>query len=1154
MATAKELQEALEEARKLRAERGGQPGREAGPRALTPEQLEEARRLRSGVPDVEPQPITDAREIGAGSAGELLARRGRLLGAGAVQGVGDIVSLPFSVADIVAESRHLHTEQKSGTGQAVRDAFAVPADFIRGDITPQDRGERLAGFIGEEAAAGGPIAFSLRKLAKARVAVGKAGRFLTGLAEESTPAFIASETAGTFGAAQGRLVFEETGTAGEIFGAVAGDLILRNFGPAGIRILKGLKKFAGISLKSVPEQDAKMRAVAEALREPGGIAKMVKTKEGREALADAAEFVQRETGFTEEIDAALSLMDEYDALARDLGVNPDDMFIPSPLANPGLATLMHSATSRSPTLAVRILAASERGSRSLQRKMITLGGLGPDVAEGRLRNVQAVAEAEATRRIDEVAAEVAENQVRQAAEVQAKDQGALDLLDETGEFALDEGADAARKAAVSEAFAVRIKESWLTAKRETVTPKYDYVEELAEQFANIRWSVKNSKTALAKVRGPLREAGELDSANDLFKIIDKWPDTGTEFARLRDMQKTLNNRIEDLVSNQKFTQAEELRRLKEGVDADILEYDLLDVDVLPTTPAARPDAGAAPPETGIAGLPRERSIEARRTAREQAEGRQFDPETGEEILDPFKRQTLRELTDPEGFARPIDLQDVRRQSDELRAALPGAETPEAAETIRRQLAELEETRQAVIAQQRQPEGAPPIRRQPAAGGGTIGRGARISEDTTVGLAEERARQILTEAMNEANEAHRRLAREYYEPVAIGSIMKAHRTHNPSPNSEQLGLFLSPGKGYAERVAEFAARAADSPETMKNGRDWLIADAYQRTVRNVKQPDGSTIARLDRNLLDRWKKRNATAINAVDGVKPVMNDARELVEQARKLGAVPPPNVRAANVQALNNFVADPQKFWDGIANMGLDKGRKAVKDVIATIRKSGDDAAMEGLKSSFMDSRLVRSFSVEGAGSVTPQQQLNAIVTILDTPALRETVTTLFGPENVRLLELAAKGRRALTQAGEIPGDVRAVKLRTQEEAFQELTTKSSAYNVIMGPVRRTSKISSALIKFQRDLGLLQRNAIISEAFRNPPLLRDLLTRDPSSTLIKGIKTRMNASHPTLFPRVERNQEELEEQREKREEAANRAIVNPPRTSAIPFESSGLFG
>jgi hypothetical protein len=1169
--------ELLDEMAALRAESKQLAGAQSARPPVTREQVDEAAQLRAGKPQVflDKKTMGDV-ELGTTSAVEGFTRGARHLAAGAVEGVGDLASAPFSLAETAAELGPF-VDEAPGIGQGIRDKFGVAGDFVGGGITVQNRDEKFARYGGEELGAGAAVAWPLRALAVSKSAMGTAGRFMQGIADELPWQFWLGEVVGAGGSAAGRMAFEEAGAWAEMGGAVTGDFVARNVGALPLRIAHGLGKFLGFfPLKSVAKQDEMLVELAEALRTPEGIAKIGSTKAGRLLLAEAAETIQRAAGNQPEIDAAVSLIDDYEQLALDFGARgSEDIVLPSPLANPGLATLMNKSTARAPSLAVRLLAASGRGTAFVRKQLAKVGGLGPKQKNSGLLNTGAVIEGESRRRLDAVAAEVMANLRKQEDAVEQVDDAALETIDPGGSLRLDDNATLARKAEASAAFAEGVEAAWLTAKTDLVEPKYLLVEELAEQFGGVTFSSKHTKDALAKVRRPMREGGKLDAATEVFDLIDAWPSSGVDFARLRDMQKTLNTRIEDLVSAQKFTQAEELRKLKSGVDKDIMEFEIADV-VTPARKAApdHPARGIGPDEGNTVGLGAERTAEGRRIAREgstepgefvlgtkQRQGVDVQADRqgnlrGTGLEGPFEGPTLRESLDGGGFKRPATLEDVDAQSKSLRTALKDTESPEAAAAIRTRLAELSEQRKGIISSERQPGGPTDVGPKPEGTAGTPGGAMRRGEDNTRDLANERTRVIIQDALTAANDAYKKLAAEFYDPIATGSILKAHRVHNPVPHSEQLGLFLKQGEGYAERVGELVARLQDNPAVTELARDWLIADAYQHAVRNVEMPDGSTRPRLDRKKLDDWKRANATAINGVEGTKGVVDDARALVEQARRLGAVPPPTPRAANVQALNKFVADPQRFWDSIPGMGIEEGRKAVRDIIGTIRKSGDDDALQGLRESFISSNLMRKFT-ESQGNVSPQQSLEAMNDILDSPALKETMTALFGAEHVRLVEMAARVQKNALDVGEIPSSVQAKDLSTPTEQFAEAATKGSLYNVIMGPIRRTAKTSAMMQRFLRDLTELKAQAIIDEAWQNPALLRDLMTRDPSAKLVKGIRTRMGTNHPTLFPRVERDQEEIEERREKsrKDETANRAFVSPPRNSLLspPVNGSGSF-
>jgi uncharacterized protein YdcH (DUF465 family) len=820
------------------------------------------------------------------------------------------------------------------------------------------------------------------------------------------------------------------------------------------------------------------------------------------------------------------------------------------------------ATARNPNLAVHLQAATERGSSAVRRKMAQIGPpqAGQADFDSQLTNATAVVRSEANRRIEKVARQVDEAKAARAEGVAAVDQAAIDEL---GDFS-QAGADAAQKLKAAEDFGEAVIDDWLTTKTELIDPAYEHVELLAQQHQNLKWSNKHSKEALGKLKGKLREAGETNAPHDLMDIIHHWDESGTDFARLRDMQAELNDRIITLKQDKKFNQAERLQELKNGIDKDILDYELLEVEI-PDAPAgkAAPGAGAGPSESGSAGVQAEHSAIAREAhVKRTKEFIGVDPETG--LESPFSGPTLREVVDPAAFPAARTLDDVRAEERSLREFMSTAEDPAAASRARVRLNALQTEREAIVARMRQPEG-PATKGRPAKGKRGTRGSTGISDDTTAGLANERSRKIVQEALDVANTRYQKMAVEYYDSIATGQIIEAHRVKSPIPHGDTLGLYLEPGGlnkpgSYTQRVDEFLVRAGDSPETIQRGQDWLVADAYQRNVELVQQADGSYKPRLNRVNFDKWKRRNAYALDKFEGAQRLVDDAETLMVEARKLGAKPLPTPLAIDRVALETFIGDPQKFWDDIPALGIDEGRKRVNDVMKTIVDSGDERALFGLKESFMTSHLVRQFTVEFAGEVTPKMIKRAIDTIIDTPALYEMVQKVFGDDHARLLRVASKQTDAIAETGLIPANVQAVKLKTPTEAFQETATKGSLWNVIMGPVRRTSKLASAAEKFNRDLTLIQRNAIYQEAVRNPPLLRDLLIRDYTAETIRGIRTRMGANYPTLFPRVERNQEQLEEERQKDEEAqdvsANRAIVSPPRTSLLspPIASFGQLG
>jgi hypothetical protein len=1190
----------LEQAKRLAAEAQADPANQG----RTPQQqvehagrVDQARRLAGGESAesiagevVVPPTRRDMQqeELQGLPIGETIARKAQLLGKGAVQGVGDILSLPAMVVDQQfrppgegSEFAPKHPSPRPPQlAPHIQRAAGAAADFASGGVTPQSTGEHFTELLGEEGAAGGPIAWGLRKLAQAKTAAGSVNRYWMSLSDESARQFALQEGLGAFGSASGRLITEQGGPGSEMLGAIGGDLTLRNVPGLARRTVVRSAGFLNMKFRSIDKQERLLqKQIIDEMRKPGGIEAFAATPKGLRLLNEAAEYMQRQMGREFDVDAAMRLIDDMEQYAADFGMNLDDIALPSILDNPGLKTLVTQATARNPNLAVHLQAATERGSSAVRRKMAEIGPpqAGQADFDSQLTNATAVVRSEADRRISAVARQVDEAKAARAGGVAAVDQAAIDELGDFGKA----GSDAAQKLKAAENFGESVIDDWKTTKIELINPAYEHVELLAEQHKNLKWSNKHSKAALGEVKGKLREAGETGAPHDLMEIIHHWDESGTDFARLRDMQEELGERIIALKADSKFRQADRLQKLKNGIDKDILDYELLEVEIPDALAGkAAPGAGAGSSESNTINLQRDRSAEARRSALEGSRERgeeilglnervgidaQIDrtgKATGTGLEGPFEGPSLRELSDAGGNAAARTLDDVRTEERSLREFMSTAEDPAAAARVRVRLNALQTEREAIVARMRQPEG-PATKGRPAKGKrGTGGQGG-ISDDTAKGLANERSRKIVQEALDVANTRYQKFAAEYYDSIATGQIIEAHRIKSPIPHGDTLGLYLEPGGlnkpgSYTQRVDEFLVRAGDSPETIQRGQDWLVADAYQRNVELVQQADGSYKPRLNRVNFDKWKRRNAYALDKFEGAQRMVDDAETLMVEARKLGAAPLPTPLAIDRVALETFIGDPQKFWDDIPAMGIDEGRKRVNDVMKTIVDSGDERALFGLKESFMTSHLVRQFTVEFAGEVTPKTMKSAIDTIIDTPALYETVQKLFGDEHARLLRVASKQTDAIAATGQIPANVQSLKLRTPTEQFQETATKGSLWNVIMGPVRRTSKLASAAEKFNRDLTLIQRNAIYQEAVRNPPLLRDLLTRDYTAETIRGIRTRMGANYPTLFPRVERNQERLEDERqdEEQEEEANRAVVTPPRTSLLspPVAALGRFG
>ncbi len=331
--------------------------------------------------------------------------------------------------------------------------------------------------------------------------------------------------------------------------------------------------------------------------------------------------------------------------------------------------------------------------------------------------------------------------------------------------------------------------------------------------------------------------------------------------------------------------------------------------------------------------------------------------------------------------------------------------------------------------------------------------------------------------------------------------------------------------------------------MKLAEDWLLADAYASTVGLRQVVDGPPVPTPNRKQLDSWRKAHAPALKAFPDVGRAIKQGEDWLDRARTIGAQASNTEARQQAQALQRFVTDPEAFWGSITGRGTDRAMREIKDVIGTVRRSGDVEALAGLKSSFWEHLLVDAFSKKGAEFNTPELAMASIRKVLGSPQLRKAATDLFGPEHVKMLEYAARTQRAVTQSASIPSGVRAQALQGASEQMKKFATQASVFSVILGPVRRTFKVSKALDDFVRRMDVQQIGALFVESMRNPALLRDLLQLDPSIAVTNRITNRMSTNIPTLFPRVPAAAEH-EEEREKRfkreDEPANRAITSPP--------------
>jgi hypothetical protein len=642
----------------------------------------------------------------------------------------------------------------------------------------------------------------------------------------------------------------------------------------------------------------------------------------------------------------------------------------------------------------------------------------------------------------------------------------------------------------SQEYADEIQRVYEESRDLVVGTLYKKVARLQAATPNLRFGVSGSKGALADMETKVFEAGEIDLPSDLIQIMRDWPSSGTTFGRLREMQKKLGKRAADAEKAGDHDLALHIRELQDGVKLDLEKWEIWEAGEVVRRWDDKPAAGARamPGELNQVDLPFERELEL------------FDAETAR----------IKELTPEAQMKYPVRVRPKPKDVYEAARAKPGT---------------LE---------------------------GPIEGAMAPGPDNVLAYADDVSRENLGDALNEANAAMREHSLVFANTIVTGKkIISKARQRNPVPHSEQLALYLNPGKNYTERLQDLVARIGDDPEVLKNVEDYLIADAYQSSVASKFNPDGSNTIEMNRAALDKWRKANSQALDAFPEVRASIESGEEFLDRARKLGASPDWRQGIQNTKTLEKFFKDPEIFWSDLTSKGSDKAARDSQVIFDAILNSGDELARKGLQESFWQHMIVEQISKYGAEFGTPEVTLSAVRGVLGDPRMVKIIEELFPAGHIENLQELAKLQRGILETDKLPGKVQPANIDPAAVQFEKLATKGSIFSVILGPIRRGAKMTKTAREFARKMDNLKVGAAMGAAVEDPPLLKMMLKLDPSDELIRKIEWRLSANLPTVFPRAKgaeekREKDEADRQRRLELQNANRAITAPPTRPAGP--------
>ena len=993
-------------------------------------------------------------------------------------------------------------------GEKVTKAARTAQDFVQGGIVPGKPSESLAGKLGQEVSAAAVLAPPIRAASIARVAAGRGGRIAQGIARESPTLYYGSEAVGATGAAYARLSTEEMGWLTESAAALGGDATMR-FGVLGLARLIGgsMRRLQLVLVEDIPAQEARMeREIYDRVRAAGGFEAMLRNPREAAWLHDTAERLERAAGSRENAWDAAYRLRRHEAALIEVGVDPGDVSIGALTENAGLRSLDAKATATNPRLAVHLEAGRQPGSQAVRDFMVDNG---PPLDASDMDALRAALGSEASRRLR------ATDEALSALSAEADE--AFGFSGETTADAALAARDAASSA--STAFREALGNEYRVYLKDKVAPAYENMEAFSKAHPYLHWGVGNSKKAAVDVKEELASFSRPTFPQQYLTMIDNWSMGGVELKELTEARSTLRAaalRAEQgsAAEGPNFVLGKRLWKLRSAVIDDINNHSIIiDPDVLPRAagPAVAGRGSVEGPENVI-GLPRERSLQLR-DERYVAARERMGPDTGPH--EPFVGPSMREAVTPVAPAGPVP---------RPRKATPGKPGRE--------------------------------------------KGAASAEDGVVGLSAERARAEMGELAETARETYLGFAHRFKDPMITGGAVRAARRHVPVEQGDLLGLYLSPSpaKTRRARLADLEARVEGNSEMRQLVDDWLVADAYQASVRMVvPKGGGASVPRLDPKALDTWQRNHAEQLKVFDGAKATIRSGAGFMERARLVGASPQTRVAERNARALEGVMDDPEQFWRSMRTVGTDKANRLIRDVIGVVRASGDPAAMMGLRESFWNHILVDAFAKGEAERGFRELTFSAVDNVLTSPQLSDAAVALEGPASLRTLRMASAVYKAMVESAEIPSNIRAAELKTALETGKELAIKSSVFSVILGPKRRGAKIWKTVDDFVHEMDDRHVSALLQEAVANPALRANLLRLNPQASVIRAIRHRMSLNFPTLFPRAKASAEKREkdeaEAAERRKRAdqeqtqssrVNRGVTTPPQFGRPGGLESGL--
>jgi hypothetical protein len=1050
---------------------------------------------------------------------ERAERDARQIAAGAARGVGAAISLPTRAVSLAADPATALPRINSafggevvpdedlspfarllrGTADAVDKEAANASAILMDDQIKMSTEEKALGFGSEALAAGVTLGSVVRGGVKGLAKGGaKLGRLAKTIESESMPVFLGTELAAAGGETAARIIAEGGGPVVEGLSMLAGSVGATTAFPALGRAAKHILKKFSLKLNSVTDQDAMILAdFIEELESAGGIKRVIDDPEKHEIVLRAAEQLQRSFGRQSDIDAALVHMRNFEDKAKALNMTLEDFTMSVITGNRGAASVERTLIANNPHLAQWVYLLHAKGSKKVRDALIEAGG---PTSSSRVDASAFSARMEARRRI------AALDEPLDTAQARANQELGTERFDPE-----DLGTVKGRQGDLSEGYAAQLDELYRVMKEEVVDPKYDKAREFLDQIPGLGMSTKHSKAAYAEEVKRLGTMGKKLAPNEWLDVIDGWSAKGEGLVELLDAERTLGRLVRKLSTGAEpdHVAARQLEMVRQGVLKDLKKFEFTDLREV------KPEAGR-------------RSFDAGGPSEDTSLGILDDAKAADRVA----AKKAATLAEDQRIAKVLEEKGDSASFNELRRRDNTPEADKALDAL---------------------ESGAPINTP-----GTPGqRRPIISEDTTEGLLDSRSREMANGLMDEANAAYKAMGDEFLDPPVTGELVGALRRKNPAPFAGYFHEYLNPHAGkkaYRRNVKDLVTRAGKSVETMEAAEQYLIADAYVASTREIKR-SGENVVGIDRKALERWMKTNHEAMTAFPRVRDKLKAGRDWIAEAEALGARPGADTAYEAVEAFKTYAKDPEKFFDSIAGMGETRGVRRLNTVLKAMKRDGDTQALRGMKEAFWNHKVIRGASRKGAATGEPRALLSNMDEILGNPIHRASIEALYGPDHVRLLEKASGVQKGLDQylsdMTTNPEDLLGIA-----EKFERLISRSGSMAVIMGWPRRIAKMGRALAEFARSLDARKIKAVKDIAAKDPGLLRDLLVMNPSEKVIRRIRNRLAMSAPTIFERVDNAAEKKEEKaaQEKTAESERRAQIPNRGMLATPNSSQGALG